>query len=293
VRRTPSFGDSIVLKPDEFRLLRDLFVMRTGLQFGPESRFALERRLRERLMVLKLTSFAEYHHYLRFGTQASAEWDEAIDLLTTNETYFFREEYQLRAFQAEVLPELADRASPRKRLTFWSAGCSTGEEVYTLAMLIAETGRFDDWEVRVFGNDISKRVLAVARRAVYGQSSFRAMPPRHARWFIETPDGRLVDERIRAMCHFGHMNLLDAGRSALLGRVDAIFCRNVLIYFDATSRRKVIDSFYERLQPGGYLFLGHSESLLHVTTAFEIVHLSSDLVYRRPLYGPQTNGDRR
>ena len=110
---TPPFGDAVTLKPDEFRLLRDLFAARTGLHFGPESRFTLERRLRERLTVLKLPSFAEYHHYLRFGTQAAAEWDEAIDLLTTNETYFFREERQLRAFQNEVLPMLRDAGSSR------------------------------------------------------------------------------------------------------------------------------------------------------------------------------------
>src|SRR5262249_47028781 len=136
VRRPVSFGDSIILKPDEFRLLRDLYIARTGLQFGPESRFALERRPRERPMVLQLAGFAEYHHYLRYSTQAAAEWDEAVDLLTTNETYFFREDRQLRAFQHEVLPMLEVQARSRQRLAIWSAGCSTGEEAYTIAMLV-------------------------------------------------------------------------------------------------------------------------------------------------------------
>src|SRR5579863_3902244 len=119
------------MKPDEFRLLRDLFASRTGLNFGPEARFALERRLRERLLILKLTSFAEYHHYLRFGARADNEWDEAVDLLTTNETYFFREDRQLRAFQNELLPMLYQQARVGRRLSVWSAGCSTGEEAYT------------------------------------------------------------------------------------------------------------------------------------------------------------------
>ncbi|HEY5240872.1 MAG TPA: CheR family methyltransferase, partial [Polyangiaceae bacterium] len=171
--RAPSFGDAVTLKPDEFRLLRDLFAARTGLHFGPESRFTLERRLRERLTVLKLPSFAEYHHYLRFGTQADAEWDEAIDLLTTNETYFFREERQLRAFQNEILPMLFQLARSRRRLAVWSAGCSTGEEAYTLGVLLHSSSLFAGnepgeakWDLRVYGSDIARRCVAAARRGV-------------------------------------------------------------------------------------------------------------------------------
>jgi chemotaxis protein methyltransferase CheR len=293
VRRSPPFGDSIVLKPDEFRLLRDLFVARTGLQFGAESRFALERRLRERLMVLKLPSFADYHHYLRFGAHASDEWDEAIDLLTTNETYFFREERQLRAFQKEVLPLLEAQARVRRRLAVWSAGCSTGEEAYTIAILLQQSMLFSGrsrqgdappWDVRIYGSDISRRCVAAARRGVYGESSFRATPAESRRaFFHERPDGWHVSEPIRQLCHFGQMNLLDEDRSRVLGRADAIFCRNVLIYFDARARKTAIEVLYDRLNPGGILLLGHSESLLNVSTAFELLHLRDDLVYRKPL----------
>jgi chemotaxis protein methyltransferase CheR len=310
VRRTPPFGESIALKSDEFRLLRDLFAARTGLAFGPESRFALERRLRERLMVLKLTSFAEYHHYLRFGMNAAEEWDEAIDLLTTNETYFFREERQLRAFQNEILPMLASQARQRQRLTIWSAGCATGEEVYTIAILVHASHLFPRrrlssilppvaadaserpealtradrvWDVRVYGSDISRRCVAAARRGVYAESSFRATPPDIRRaFFHERSDGWHVSETIRQLCHFGHMNLLDEERARAIGRADAIFCRNLLIYFDARARKAAIEGLYERLHPGGILLLGHSESLLNVSTAFELLHLRDDLVYRKP-----------
>ena len=290
MRRLPPFGDAVTLKPDEFRLLRDLFAARTGLNFGPESRFALERRLRERLMVLKLTSFAEYHHYLRFGAQADVEWDEAIDLLTTNETYFFREERQLRAFQNEVLPLLQQLTRVRRRLVVWSVGCSTGEEAYTLAVLLQASRLFPAdappearWDVRVYGTDISRRCVAAARKGVYGESSFRATPPDVRRGFFEkAPDGWSVIERVRSMCHFGQMNLLDEDRSRVFGKADAIFCRNVLIYFDARARRTAIEVLYDRLAPGGVLFLGHSESLLNVSTAFELLHLRDDLVYRKP-----------
>jgi chemotaxis protein methyltransferase CheR len=289
----------VSLKPDEFRLLRDLFAARTGLSFGPEARFSLERRLRERLTVLKLSSFAEYHHYLRFSTDAASEWDEAIDVLTTNETYFFREERQLRAFQNEVLPMLHVQAKNRRRLTIWSAGCSTGEEVYTIAILVhashlfprrdlsaatASTAEKLAWDVRIYGSDISRRCVAAARRGVYSESSFRTTAPELRRaFFHERAEGWHVAESIRQVCHFGQMSLLDDERSRALGKADAIFCRNVLIYFDARARKAAIECLYQRLHPGGVLLLGHSESLLNVSTAFELLHLRDDLVYRKPL----------
>jgi chemotaxis protein methyltransferase CheR len=279
------------LKPEEFRLLRDLFSARTGLHFGLEARFTIERRLRERLAVLSLTTFAEYYHYLRFHPLADTEWDEAIDLVTTNETYFFREDHQLRAFKNEVLPLLAEQAKGRRRLSIWSAGCSTGEEVYTIAILIHQSGLFPrdgsngpPWDVRIYGSDISRRCVTAARRGVYGPGAFRATPPELRRaFFVERSDGTHVIESIRAMCHFGQLNLLHEDRTRVLGRADAVFCRNVLIYFDSHARRRVIDVFHERLYPGGVLLLGHSESLLNVSTAFELLHLRDDLVYRKPL----------
>jgi chemotaxis protein methyltransferase CheR len=172
----------------------------------------------------------------------------------------------------------------RKRLTIWSAGCSTGEEVYTIAILVHQSNLFADWEVRIFGSDISKRVISAARRGVYGGASFRVTPPEVRRaWFVERSDGTHVVDRIRTMCHFGQMNLLDEEKARLFGRVDMIFCRNVLIYFDAHARRRVIDIFQDRLYPGGVLLLGHSESLLNVSTAFELCHLKDDLVYKKPV----------
>lgn len=278
-----TFEGGTLLKPEEFRLLRDLLAQRTGLSFAADARPSIERRLRERLAVVGTPTFADYYQYLRFNPRAASEWEEAIDLLTTNETYFFREDYQLRSFSNEVLPMLHAQALSRKRLNVWSAGCSTGEEAFTIAMLVLQSGLFEGWEVKIFGSDISKRCIAAARRAVYGPSSFRATPAEAKRaFFSERPDGCHVVDRVRALCHFGSMNLLDAERTRLIGRVDAVFCRNVLIYFDAHARKRTIDMFHERLYQGGVLFLGHSESLLNVTTAFELLHLREDLVYRKP-----------
>ncbi len=269
----------------EFRLLRDYVNKFCGIYFADDSSYIVERRLRERLRELGLENFAEYYRYVRYHPKAESELERAAEVLTTNETYFFREAYQLRAFVDEVLPTVRARALARgsKRIDVWSAGCSSGEEVYTIGMLIEASGLFEGWNVRIFGNDISRRVLSKARDATYTSASFRAMIPDYERFFISTDEGKQVHPRIRAMCHFGHLNLMNERRAAIVGRVDVTFCRNVLIYFDDTSRRKVLDTIYQRLHRGGYLLLGHSESLLQTSTAFEIAQLTTDIVYRRPI----------
>lgn len=288
------------LRADEYRLLRDLISERLGIWFGPESRSTLERRLRERLGVRGVATFGDYYQLLKYSPHGTEEWDEAGELLTTHETYFFREDYQLRAFSNELLPMLAARS--RRRIQVWSAGCSTGEEAYTIAILMLESGLFDashGWEVRVYGSDLSKKCIASARRGVYGPASFRTTPDAaKEKWFVPAPSpmegggglfppppgsGLGVAPNVRALCHFAQMNLLDEERTHLVGRCDVIFCRNVVLYFDAAARRRVIEMFYERLVPGGVLLLGHAESLLNVSTAFELLHLKEDLVYRKPV----------
>jgi chemotaxis protein methyltransferase CheR len=276
---------------EDFRLLRDVFYEHAGLVYDESAMMQFDRRLGERLEALGLPSYQAYYKYLRFDARNLQEIEEAVERLTTKETYFFRQEYQLRAFQSELLPRLEQANARSRRLLVWSAGCSTGEEAYTLAALILESGRFDGWDVRVIGSDLSKQSVAHARRGVYGAGSLRATSARDkARYFYELADGFHVNDRIKKLCQFGQMNLFDVGRGNLVGRVDAIFCRNVLIYFDVRSRKRVIDNLYQRLSPGGYLMLGHSESLLNLSTAFELVHLRDDLVYRKPLGAEHMGG---
>ncbi len=281
------------LRPDEFRLLRDLVNAHAGLHFDDDAMVLFDRRLSERVAALQLCGYDEYYKYLRFNIRGPTELDEVIERLTTNETYFFRQEYQLRAFAQELLPRIAEENRSRRRIALWSAGCSTGEEAYTLAILVHQSGLFDGWEVRIIGSDLCRRNVVAARRGIYRMSSFRTTTPEVRRaYFEEGPEGFSVVDSVRRMCHFGQLNLLDQSRTAIIGRVDGIFCRNVLIYFDVRSRRRVIDNLHERLVPGGYLMLGHSESLLNVTTAFELVHLSEDLVYRRPSVGERAEPQR-
>lgn len=279
----PSSPEGPFLRPEEFRLLRDLLRECTGHAFGDEHAREFERRLRPRVAALGFTTFAEYHRHLRFGQEGSGELQTVFDLMTNNETYFFREDYQLRSFREDTLPELARAAKNRQHLTCWSMGCSTGEEAYSIAVVLLESGRFDGWTLRVFGTDLSRRRVTAARRAIYAESSFRSTSAeRRAAYFVPTRAGTRVASSVRSMCQFGQLNLLDLAERSTIDQVDAIFCRNVLIYFTAEARERVIRAIYNRLRPGGYLMLGHSESLLNDPGPFRPVHLKHDVVYHRP-----------
>lgn len=276
--------EKIPMSNEEFRLLRDLVYDYCGIFFQDDVTYLLERRLNPRLRQLELGSFTEYYRYLRFSPKRRQELEEIVELLTTNETYFFREKYQLKAFSDEILPDLIERRAHERRLRIWSAGCSSGEEVYTIAMLLMDEPRVAGWNLEIFGNDISRKMLQTARRGVYGKSSFRAIDPYHReKYFTPLEDGLYrIDDKLRAITSFGQLNLLDDEMLQLVGRVDVIFCRNVLIYFDMAARVRVVETFYEKLRQRGYLLLGHSESLMNITTDFELVYLKNDMVYRRP-----------
>lgn len=272
------------LSREELHALADLFVQACGFVLREDLSFVAERRLAVRLEVLGLPDFRAYARYLRHDPKGREELDHAIELVMPHETYFFREPAQLEALEHELFDVLLEKNARSRRLRVWSAGCSTGEEPYTLAMLLVGSARFGGWDLDVLGTDLSTKSLSVARHAEYGPSALRATSSTQlARYFEDAPSGRhRVRKEFRQVVRFGHVNLLDRDSLTALQGHDVICCRNVLIYFDLETRRRVIDSFYDCLAPGGYLLLGHSENLLSLSTRFELVHLEGDLVYRRP-----------
>jgi chemotaxis protein methyltransferase CheR len=279
------FAPETPMSEEEFRLLREFIYKHCGLNFTEESKYLLEKRLNKRLQQHALTSFKDYYYLLRYSPQKDQELTEAIDLLTTNETYFFREDFQLKTFVNDILPELRAKKEQAgdRRLRIWSAGCSSGEEPYTLAMLLHDQPGFSDWTIEIIGTDISQRVLQIARKGVYGSSSFRSTDANYLRRFFSEVDGKYkIEDRIRRMVTISHLNLFDTSRVAMLGVMDVVFCRNVIIYFDQMAKKKVIESFYQRLRPEGFLLLGHSESLMNLSTSFSLRHFSDDMVYQRP-----------
>lgn len=273
----------IPLPEDVFRLIRDIIKDYCGLYFDDTSRYLLEKRLSRRIRNHYLNDFRDYYRFIRYDKRAEEELTAIMDLLTVNETYFFREQNQLKAFSEEILEELKTVNRDRKTLRVWSAGCSTGEEPYTIAMLINERGHFNGWDIEIHGSDINQRVLQTARRGVYRRNSFRTTEPYFmSKYFIEEDGSFKISDAAKKHVNFSYLNLLDPFKSKFLGKMDVIFCRNVLIYFDNASRRRVIENFHDRLVDGGYLLLGHAESLINISTAFTLKHLKNDMVYQKP-----------
>ncbi len=288
------FSADIPLDMEEFRLLRDFIHQYCGLFFSDESKYLLEKRLNKRLAELRLNCFRDYYYQLRYGQNHEQELACAIDLLTTNETYFFREDFQLRAFTQEVIPELVRAKAGRgeKSLRIWSAGCSSGEEPYTLAMLLLESPLLCGWTIEIIGTDISQKVLKIARDGIYGKNSFRATEDKYLqRYFNPIDDKWQIVSQVKDLVSISHLNFFDDNRVALLGEMDAIFCRNVIIYFDLEAKKRVIRTLHDRLSPGGYLLLGHSESLMNVSTAFKLRHFTHDMLYQKPDTAHLIEGD--
>ncbi len=276
--------DIIPLGEDVFRLIRDLVKDYCGLYFDDGSRYLLERRLSRRVRNHHLDTFRDYYRFMLYNRNSEEELTAIIDILTVNETYFFREQNQLKAFSEEILEELKEKNKSRKKLKIWSAGCSTGEEPYTIAMLIEERGNFEGWDIEIHGSDINQRVLQVARKGVYRKISFRTTDAYMKKKYFNPENGNYrIHDSLKENVTFSYLNLLDPFKMKFLGNMDVILCRNVLIYFDNESRKKVIENMYQRLVNGGYLLLGHAESLMNVSTAFNLKHLRNDMVYQKPV----------
>jgi len=231
---------------------------------------------------LNFESFQKYFYFLQYDPRAESEFDQIYDLVTTNETYFFREPAQLTAFIEEIVPDILSK-KPIKKVRVWSAGCSSGEEPYSIAILLEEAGWYQRAAFEIFASDINQQVLQKARRGQYRESAFRSTEAGlRDKYFARDADGSWkIKDEVRNRVSFGRLNLYDEARVSLLGHLDIIFCRNVIIYFDDSSKRVVVSNFYNRLIDGGYLLLGHSESLISLSTQFKLRHLKNDMVYQR------------
>lgn len=280
-----TFDQEQRMSDDEFQLFRDTIYSHCGIYFDLDSKYLLEKRLGRRLSALEIPSFREYYQFLKYNRKKDQEMMDVMDILTTNETYFFREAFQLKAFTDEIIPEIIQRKSREgsRSLRIWSAGCSTGEEPYTIAMLLRDIRELQGWQIEIIGTDISQRVLQHARRGVYGKASFRSTDEAYIRrYFHEQDDGLRVSDTVRELVTISHLNLFDSNRMVMLGRMDLIFCRNVIIYFDLAAKKKVVESFHQSLCEGGFLLLGHSESLMNISTQFTLRHFKNDMIYQKP-----------
>jgi len=272
------------LTDEEFNQIRTRLSASYGLYFDDEMKYLVERRVKSRIRQLGLKRVSDYLQRLEDTISGGGELNILANLLATNETYFFREEFQLRAFQDEIMPELIEYAQRNNhQIKIWSAGCASGEEPYTIAMLLKERDDLEGIRVEIYGTDMSKKVIEKAKQGVYSASSFRVINPYYLeKYFIPQGDKFQLREEIKKMVKFDCFNLLSFKYPEYLKELDIIFCRNVLIYFSLEAKRALVERFFQLLRGGGFLLLGHSESLLNLSTAFQIRHFKNDLVYQKP-----------
>ena len=270
----------------EFLQLRDFLYQQCGIFIAENRKYLVENRLSSRLRELGLRSFGEYYNYLRYDANRSVEMNKLFESMTTNETSFFRNGPQLDVFRDKVLVPLLNeqRAKGQKKLRIWSAGCSSGEEPYTLAIILREVLKQElpSWDIKITANDLSLAMLASARRGLYNDYAIRTTPPDMlAKYFVKEGNLYRIDPSLQKLVSFGQINLSDKVQLSKVERSHIVFCRNVIIYFDDEMKRSVINSFYDNLLPGGYLLIGHSESLHNISRAFKPDHYAGSIVYRK------------
>ena len=254
-----------------------------GLYFDDKKKYFLKTRVAKRMAALGMDDPNDYIFMVSYADTNGLEMQELANLVTTNETYMFREYDQLQGFANYCLPEVLSAKQDRgeRTLRIWCAGCSSGEEAYTLAMIVQEVfPQSQSWDCKIVATDIDENMLRKVEAARYEQRSINDVPQEYKdKYLIAEGEGYAVRRRTAAMVESRHLNLNDRMALRAMRGFDFIFCRNVLIYFDDLSRKSVVDHFYNALNPGGYIFLGHSESIGRVTTAFKLKRFENHLVY--------------
>lgn len=277
-----SLSAQLEMTDDEYRLLRNLVYEECGIRLNDEKKSFLMSRALRRMNALKVTSYYRYFKLLTGQGGKSQELLAFLDALTINETSFFRNRPQMDLFAKKVLPEIIakKRASKDFTLRLWSAGCSTGQEPYTLAMIIRDTLMdLKSWKVTILASDLSLTALEVAEKGVYTAEKLEGVEQRLVNWsFVKVDGGYKVTDELKKMIVFDYHNLMNENGAK---DFDVIFCRNVLIYFDELTLKKVIDKFHRSLLPNGYIFLGHSETLQGINDNFVFIHHKRGTAYRK------------
>jgi len=273
------------ISDQEFNALRGMIAALSGIHIAENRKYLLQNRLSPRLRELGLKDFSEYARILR-GADRMAEISRLLELATTNETSFYRNPPQIDYFQNVLLPEAAEaaRGSGRKKLRIFSAGCSSGEEPYTAAIVIMETlgAELSSWDVKVTAADLSEAMLQEAREGLYDEYALRSTPPAiRSKYFTREKDAFRLRPEVKKLARFVRMNINDPAQLARVEPSHFVFCRNVIIYFDDDVKRRLIAGLHANLLPGGRLLVGHSESLADMRDAFEQDRTPGAVAYRK------------
>lgn len=269
----------VVLAAADFDRFREFFYHKTGIDFEPSRRYFVDRRLLDRMQQLSVDSFRDYFILLREGD----ELEHLINAMTVNESYFFREDYQFRSLVDSMLPELlAD--GRRTPIRIWSLPCASGEEPYSIALyLMNYWPGLAEHDIELLASDIDTRVLATARQGIYSARAVQALPKdlRNRHFSVDAEGRYTLHQDVRDCVAFSRVNIVDTTDVAAMGPVDIIFCRNLLIYFGEASRRIAAAGMYEAMRPGGFLCLGHSESMSRISALFKVRKFPDAIVYQK------------
>jgi chemotaxis protein methyltransferase CheR len=275
----------VAISDKDFEQLRDFIYNICGMYFHTTKKYFLESRLTRRMEATGTKTYQDYYLLLK-SPRGSEELKFLMDEITTNETYFFRNVPQLAALENKLLPELVEAKNKMgfRKLRIWSAASSSGEEAYTMAMILLEKRAtlLKDWIIEIVGTDINETVIAQAKEGVYNAYSVRNIPDAYKRKYIREDNGKFIlSPDVKKFVTFNKLNLYEDSKMIFMKSFDFIFCANVLIYFDTASKSKVVQHFYNNLQPYGYFFVGQSESLHGVNDKFKTVHFPGGFGYKK------------
>jgi chemotaxis protein methyltransferase CheR len=268
----------------DFEKFREFFYRKTGIQFEPSKRYFVDKRLVERIELTNSDSFRTYFTKLRFEASGE-ELQHLTNLMTVNETYFFREEYQFQCLVNSVLPEITSRKSDSSPIRIWVIPSSSGEEPYSIAIYLLEKwAGINNWDIEIISSDIDTKILAQARKGLYSQRSVQHLPEMILRkYFKRDSENYQICDDLRAAVEFTRVNLSERADTRAYRNFDVIFCRNLLIYFDDVSRKTAAETFYDALNPGGFICLGHSESMSRISSLYKVRKFPEAIVYQKPL----------
>ncbi len=268
-----------ILSDSTFTQLAEFIKDKTGINIPPTKKYLIENRLFKTLEDYNLKGYDEYLYLLKYSGNGK-EINRLFDAITTNETFFFREPLQFDVFVEHILPRVIERKHGMKNIRIWSAACSSGEEAYTLSMLLKE--KRPDVTAEIIASDISQQVISAAESGVYTSYSIRNVDDLYMRkYFTRQGETYLLDEKIRHSVRFRQHNMLSPLRPPELNNFDVVFCRNVLIYFDIKTKQEAVSTTYDSLTAGGFLIIGSSESLHNITRAFKPTTIDRVVAYEK------------
>lgn len=276
--------EDVSISTAEFDTFREFFYRKTGISFEPSKRYFVDKRLVERIEATGHPGFRSYFTFVRF--QASGdELQHLTNLMTVNETYFLREEYQFQCLVNSILPEIVKRKEDSRPIRIWAIPSSSGEEPYSIALYLLECwAGISEWDVEIVSSDIDTGILRKARAGSYSARSIQYVPAAwREKYFTKVDEEYRISDKIRQTVEFTRVNLADPADTRPYRNFDVVFCRNLLIYFDDISRKAAGETFYDALNPGGFICLGHSESMSRISSLYRIRRFPDAIVYQKPL----------